>query len=235
VARLERGFEFERLLLFSDAVFAIAITLSAVSLPVPDLRGNVNDGSLLQAIFGNEDIVFAYLIGFAVIGLFWLGHHRVFATIVKWDTGLMVWNLVFLFLVAILPWPTRIMARYGQVPDATALYALFVAATGLALAGVWNHAWTHDLMVPGLDPRLHHYSVLRGLMIPGVFLFSIPLAFINPDYAQLAWIAVIPLEWGLSRWAHTHGIVRSISENHVDLILNQAKARLKTESSPPQG
>ena len=74
-ARSESRTGFERTVAFSDGVFAIAITLLVLSIDVPRLHGGQR---LDHALSGLSDNFVSYFIGFAVIGLFWVGHHYFF-------------------------------------------------------------------------------------------------------------------------------------------------------------
>jgi uncharacterized membrane protein len=69
-------FGLERLVFFSDAVFAIAITLLALDIRVPELAGTVTNDGLAAAIAALGPRIFAYVLSFAVVGLFWLAHWR---------------------------------------------------------------------------------------------------------------------------------------------------------------
>ncbi len=85
-----------RIIFFSDAVFAIAITLLAVNLRVPSGGGGGSADELSKAIPG----IFGFAISFAVIAFFWLGHHAMFRYITAVDRPLIALNLVFLGTIA---------------------------------------------------------------------------------------------------------------------------------------
>src|SRR5262245_29583651 len=85
--------EYERVLFFTDAVFAIAITLLVVDLRVPAEGVFVDSGHVLR-----EDLssIIGFAISFAVIGVFWVGHHSIFRYITAFDRRLILLNLLFL-------------------------------------------------------------------------------------------------------------------------------------------
>jgi hypothetical protein len=91
--------EYDRVLFFSDAVFAIAITLLVVDIRVPDIAGVVN---AYQALHDARYKILGFAISFLVIGLFWMGHHRLYRYITALDRSLIFLNL--LFLIAFLPY-----------------------------------------------------------------------------------------------------------------------------------
>ena len=85
----------ERLIFFSDAVFAIAITLLTLEIRLPATDGSLTNAELLQSILAIGPKYIAYIISFLVIGLFWIGHHRKFQLIRKYDGTLMFFKLAF--------------------------------------------------------------------------------------------------------------------------------------------
>src|SRR5688572_4531447 len=86
----------ERLIFFSDAVFAIAITLLVIEIHVPQIESGAPDlaywGALAQLI---PNFV-GYAVSFGVIGIFWAGHHRAFCLSGRYQVRAALWNLVFL-------------------------------------------------------------------------------------------------------------------------------------------
>ena len=100
--------EYDRVLFFSDAIFAIAITLLVVDLQVPD--GPVQSGTLLRETLPQMG---GFALSFAVIGLFWIGHHGLFRHIKGLNRTLIMLNLLFLGCVAFLPTRPPWSARPG--------------------------------------------------------------------------------------------------------------------------
>jgi uncharacterized membrane protein len=95
---------------FSDGVFAIAITLLVLDIPVPQVaRGQLGD-----ALLDNWPDYAAYVVSFAIIGLIWINHHAVFGYVERVDRGLLFLNLNLLLWTALIPWPTRLLAEFMQ-------------------------------------------------------------------------------------------------------------------------
>jgi uncharacterized membrane protein len=189
--------EYDRVLFFSDAVIAIAITLLAVNLRVPAALGKIVHGrAVLTAshVLG-EPHVRASLIGFgisfAAIGLFWLNHHVIFRYIIALDRTLIVLNLIFLGTIAFLPYPTQVLSGAGNDPGAVIFYALCVSAAGLAEGAVWLYAnyARAGLTVPAVSEVRLHYT-LRFARAPVVFLASIPIALTRPVDATYFWLLI---------------------------------------------
>jgi uncharacterized membrane protein len=121
---------FERLVFFSDAVFAIAITLLVLDLKLQTgPQGQILFDRLVPKLIG-------FVISFSVTAFYWLAHHRLFKTLRAEDPWLRAVNLVFLACVVFLAFPSSVVSEYVAVPWAVIFYALSVATTGLMLAAL---------------------------------------------------------------------------------------------------
>jgi uncharacterized membrane protein len=192
------GLALERLVFFSDAVMAIAITLLAIDLRLPPAEDLTNRG-LLELLAHLAPRFLAFFISFAVIGVYWVAHHRMFRFIAASDGGLILLNLLFLFFVALLPFLTSILGEHGNLSLAAAVYAAGLAAMGFSSSALWMYAVRRRLVLDAVTPALARYLRWRGLIVPIIFLASIPLVFISPFVAQLSWIAVMPAQRILAR------------------------------------
>lgn len=184
--------DYDRVLFFSDAVFAIAITLLVVDLRVPNLPARLIDaGQQLRAV---EPRIFSFFLSFAVIGLFWTGHHSIFRYITALDRVLILINLLFLGTIAFLPYPTALLGAAGtsQAP-ATILYAACVGAAGLGELAIWLWAIRANLVPDTVPSQLRRYLAARMVRTPAVFALSIPVAVIAPGVAPYLWLALIPI------------------------------------------
>ena len=97
----------ERMIAFSDAVVAIAITL--LILPLVGLELPDGDPNPLQTIWTNNyALILSFLITWAVIISFWLTHNRLFRMFENIDQAVILWNLVWLFAIIVLPFPMNL-------------------------------------------------------------------------------------------------------------------------------
>jgi uncharacterized membrane protein len=182
--------EYERVLFFSDAVFAIAITLLVVDLRVPDVVYNAP-----RELGADGHKILSFGISFVVIGLFWLGHHHLFRYITALDRRLILLNLLFLGTIAFLPYPTALLsATTGDQAVSIAFYAACVAATGLMELVIWLYAIRASGLVPvSISPTRRRYETMRLLPVPVVFALSIPVAFAVPVAALFSWLLLVPI------------------------------------------
>ncbi len=195
-----RGFTLDRIVFFSDAVFAIAITLLALNVHLPDGDVFASDAALVAALGHLAPQVFAFVISFIVIAAFWLGHYRTFRVLIGANAQLVWLNFAFLLFVALLPFPTSVVASHAGLASAAILYAGFVATTGLLSALVWVYAaQVAGLARPTVTPELARHLTYRALSVPLVFALSIPVALINPQLAEASWALAGPIEAIVSR------------------------------------
>jgi uncharacterized membrane protein len=186
--------ELDRVGAFSDGVFAIAITLLVLNIEVPDVPGN-DLGSAISAL--SDDFV-AYGIGFAVIGLFWYEHHKLFALLGRANGRLVLVNTALLALIALMPFTTAVLGRYDE-PLAVALYAgnvgLTVILSGLtALVAIGGGLYAEPVPVLG-PPRSRQRELIVDTTARAlVFLVSIPIAYaISESLAKWFWLLLLVL------------------------------------------
>jgi uncharacterized membrane protein len=192
----ERGLDVDRLVYFSDAVFAIAMTVLVLSIHLPSVPGEKLGHVLRQLV----PSIWSYFLSFAVIGMFWLGHHRMFHYIRRIDPTTLQLNLVLLSLIAIFPFPTEVLGTYGQHPLGTMVYAAAATLVGSSYAVLWWHvSRTAGLLRPETPREYIVHSQLRSITIPAVFALSIPVALWSPDVAKFVWILAIPMRVVLVR------------------------------------
>ena len=122
-----------RLLALSDGVFAIAMTLLALDLRLPDLGTDPSDAQLRHALGDDWRSYLAFVISFYVAANYWGVHRRAMRAVTTIDTRLISHTLPLLLLVAALPFPASVLATYGDLPTALAFYSAFNVVANLAL------------------------------------------------------------------------------------------------------
>ncbi len=185
----ERDLALERLISFSDAVFAFAITLLAIDIRLPALPANVSDGEVFNHLLALGPKYYVFGISFLTVGLYWLGHHRMFQHIVRCDIILLLLNLLLLMFIAFIPFPLSVMVDNYYNRTAGVFYALTIAVTGLVSAGMWLYASAGGrLLAYNLDRPSFLRSTLVGFFLtPTLFLLSAALVLWNPFLAHILW------------------------------------------------
>jgi uncharacterized membrane protein len=139
----------ERLLFFSDAVFAIAITLLVIEIRLPPLSHSAGEGELGRALLSLIPLFVGFVVSFLLVAQTWIEHHKMGRQLGGWDVGLLWRNALLLMFVAFLPFATAVMSEHPRLRVAVALYAFTFAALGLAKLGFWRHAVRRGLVDAG--------------------------------------------------------------------------------------
>jgi uncharacterized membrane protein len=182
-----------RITAFTDGVMAVAITLLVLSIEVPSVPDSELPGELDNLILP----VLVYGLAFALVGRFWVIHHRLFEELERFDGRLMALNLLFLGFVALLPFSTDLMSTYDKVPEANAVFAVTVAAISATHWHMARYSVRHRFIPNPAHPLAHP----SGLGFTAVFLLSIPVAYIDTSLSQLMWIGAAFLHYPLRRVA----------------------------------
>jgi uncharacterized membrane protein len=184
----------ERVVFLSDAVFAIAMTLLVLELRLPALEEPGDGDALRDALLAIVPRLGAYALSFAILGAYWLSHWRRYHRVARADGRLAWLNLLFLGLVAVIPFPTAVIGEHGDLPLAVVLYALSLSLAGLAGTVAWLYASRAGLTADGTPTGLRDSGTLRGLVVPAVLLGSLVLLpVLGPYGVELSWIAIVPL------------------------------------------
>lgn len=177
-----RGDDVGRIQAFSDAVFAIAITLLVLDLDIP---ASTDPDRLTSALGDLWPQYLAFALSFAVIGMYWISHHATFRFVQRYDGTLLWLNLLLLATIVAIPFPTRVLADFGDTRSAVVLYAGVLCAAGTASAVLWWYAARRDLLRPDLDDTAIRVRLRRALSAPVVFAVSIPVALATPNAVYL--------------------------------------------------
>jgi uncharacterized membrane protein len=152
---------------FSDGVFAIAITLLILDVRVPrppaDPAVSFDLGHELLHLW---PALVAYVMGFTIILVMWVSHHRIFTIVRKTDQAFLFWNGLLLMLVTFVPFPTALLAEYmtSKGHDEVRLAAMVYAGHGffisLAFTALWRHAVKGGrLLTPGhMEDKIRELS-----------------------------------------------------------------------------
>jgi uncharacterized membrane protein len=194
--RRNEGLEFDRAAFFSDAVYAIAMTLLVVGIGVP----KVTDARLGEALSELDTSIISFFIGFFVLGYYWISHHQMFSQIRAVTTPFLVVNLVYLAVVAFLPFPTAVIGVNGDAPLAFVLFAGCLAAVSILEVALYTCALRDDLLTERPDATGRRHDVIAGLIPAAFVLLSIPVAFASTRAAFLLWLLILPAEGLLDRY-----------------------------------
>lgn len=158
-----KDYGLERLIMLSDGVFAIAITLLAIELHLPEHW----DRTLVGLINTMWREFFGYIISFLVIAVYWASHRRTFSRFRRSDGGLTAINFLILGLVTLLPFGSKLIAEGGPTGEPYLIYLGLITAIGFANALLWGYAaFLGDILKEKLPFGLRIVVLLILLIVP---------------------------------------------------------------------
>jgi TMEM175 potassium channel family protein len=186
-----------RLETFADGVFAIAATLLILNVRlIPTADCTVLSCQILHA----WPSYVAYAVSFLTIGIIWVNHHNVMRQIARADRTFLMITVLFLMVVAFIPFPTQLVAEhisgaFGDAQAATVTYGITLTLTAVLFNAVWFYAARRNrLLHTEADPR-----VVRGISRtfvwgPWTYLVLTIVAAISPDLGAVGF-ALFALFW----------------------------------------
>ncbi|HXC58094.1 MAG TPA: TMEM175 family protein [Steroidobacteraceae bacterium] len=182
----------ERMLFFSDAVFAIAITLLIIEVHVPELpRGSpaADYGTALAHLIPS---VVGYVVSFLVIARSWITHHAAFAHSPRFDASLLWPNIQLLMIIAFMPFATAFLAKNLGAVVPTLVYNVALMIASLLSVRLVRKATALGDAGQIYGPDGLAFLRTRGLGVFFAALLALLLGLLIPVYSEMA-LATAPL------------------------------------------
>jgi uncharacterized membrane protein len=177
----------ERVVFFSDAVVAIAITLLALALPVPTGTDGFTNGQMLHALGRHWPDYLAFFISFYVIGNHWAAHRRVFRFANRMNHRVTALNMLWLLMMILTPFAARLLASNGGFGVRFTIYAVIQVVASASLLLISREVVARNLLRADTPDSARHHDDSGTLGMIVAFLISIPVAFVT--------------EWSFAVWA----------------------------------
>ena len=179
----EKNLELERLVFFSDAVVAIAITLLALELRVQPANGHLAFADIANAWHKFA----AFFVSFIIIAVFWVNHHRFFVHIKAIDSRMMVHNICWLLFIVLLPFTSSLIGNDPFNRTAMLVYSVNVLLVTYFQNMIWDQATMHKELLKDTvtDALEREYRVGCNLAM-GNALIAIVITFFSPIVAFIA-------------------------------------------------
>ncbi len=181
-------FQLDRIALFSDAVFAIAITLLVIEIKVPvvSYERALFDKEFNHALLEMTPEFIGFFISFVVIGNYWRAHHTIFGYVTDYNRKLISLNTWFLLTIVCMPFTTGMMSKYIFFKPYL-YYCINVILSGLVQLRLWIYITNPRNKVSGfIPPGMVLYKKYSALIVVGCFLLSLALfPLIGPAFARL--------------------------------------------------
>ena len=200
---LKKEFQLERMILFSDAVFAIAITLLAIEIKVPEVAKEiVTDHLLVQKLDELLPKFIGFLVSFFVIAVYWIVHHRMFGFVVNYNHRLLWLNLVFLLAVVLMPFSSGFYSEYivRRLKMPMIVYVCNIVFLATMSLVIWEYiASPRRGLSEGITPHMKKYFRFRAL-VPCVAFLLLGSIYVFVDPAIAIWLPLfIPIVMRLLR------------------------------------
>jgi uncharacterized membrane protein len=188
----------ERLVFFTDAVAAIALTLLVLPLSemVPEL--SAEHAQAIQVFTDNQWKIYTFLLSFAVIGRLWYAHHQMFEHVEAYNGPLVYLNFGWIFTIALLPFPTQIVGGFQTSRFAVLFYIGTILVNSLC--------YTAMVRVIRRTPEVHgdaepitDQALVNSLLTSAAFLVAFIVGAIWPHLGYWALLLVAAAQW-IARW-----------------------------------
>jgi uncharacterized membrane protein len=170
----------DRLKALADGIFAVAMTLLVLELVVPEIK-DISNKELTGILLSMWPKFLAYVLSFLIAGIYWLIHHSIFDAIKYYDATLAWINILFLLLVALIPFTTSLLGEFFLQNTSTIIYGIHLLLMFLGGYSLWTYAtWKRILVIPDLDPGLITGARRMGYVYFVILSIAIIVAFFIP-------------------------------------------------------
>ena len=201
--------EKNRLEAFSDGVLAIIITIMVLELKVPHTVEQLPHTAELADLKPLLPVFLSYVLSFIYVGIYWNNHHHMFHSTRHVSGGILWANLHLLFWLSLFPFTTGWVGENHLAPTPTAIYGAV-----LLLAGIAYFILQHTIIAQQGRNSILAAAIgkdWKGKLSLGLYLVSIPLAFVSP------WIAI-----GLYAFV---AILWLVPDRRIERVLAQREGR----------
>jgi len=177
----------------ADGVFSIAMTLLVLDLRIPQLPSSISDEQLGASLATLLPNFLSFILSFLLLAIYWIGHHIQFSFIRRTDRTHQWLNMLFLFLIVLVPFSAAMLGRFGSHRLAVVWYGGNIAAAALALQLHWWYATRNRRLVdPALTDAIVRRLSARLLLSIIVYPIAMVIAFFSTTTSLIIYI-VVPL------------------------------------------
>lgn len=183
-----RGLSTARVASLTDGVFAIVLTLLVLDLHAPTAT---SQAQLLSELRGIAPQLILFVISFAIVAVFWYGHHMEMHWIVRSDRVHLGITLAFLLTISFVPFSASLLGRNPELPLAASIYGANLFLAGVVRYIHWAYATDGSrLVAPGLDPEFVRHIRHVFILVPVLYLVAAGLSWINTIIAIPAFVLI---------------------------------------------
>jgi uncharacterized membrane protein len=194
----KQDFQVERLTFFSDAVFAIAITLLIIEFKVPHVTKESSFNTVWTELVDLRNSLFALLLSFTLIASFWIQHHFLFKHLHNYNNRIVVASFFVLLPIIFFPFTTAFLAESSENSSVVILaFRLFLVNNILAGMALYFFYWLALKKYKELSYEMNKTEKIKFnsaiLFKTGIFLVILLLTLFTANIKILFWAIVICL------------------------------------------
>lgn len=208
------GVGFDRVVFFSDAVFAIALTLMAIDIGVPEIEDPTSTAQLWEAIGQKGTLLAGFAVAFVWVAIYWRANHRFTNSLAGMSSRYIAAIVVYLGLVALLPFPAGMLGEYWENPVAIIVFSAYAALMSTMEVVLFVVADRGGMFKDPISPKFRKFAILGSLTPVVAFVAAIPLAFVSTIAAIAAYFVVaVALGFLVNKIFDTKNLVKNPSVN----------------------
>ena len=156
----------ERIVMFSDGVFAIVVTLLVLELRVPPITDELSSVELLTALIAMKQKFISFVLSFLFVVMLWVSHNIWFRTLVKTNTTVMWLNNLFLLLVCFIPFPTALIGEYPGNSTAMIIFGINWMLIGIVMWYVGRYCFHAGFVSQHVDYKRYGEAIrIMGFLL----------------------------------------------------------------------
>ena len=187
-ARQRRQGDPDRVVAFTDGVFAIIITILVLEIGVPS---NLSEQSLREALDETGATLVAWVISFLLVGMYWVWHRDLFVQVREVNRDLVWLNLIFLLPVSLIPFAAAMLGEYHDEPIALHLYGVVLVAASLARVGMYHYVSKRPaLLWEPTTARARRVGLSISAAPIALYLLAMLLAGLAPPVSLIVYLSV---------------------------------------------
>lgn len=200
----------------ADGIFAIVMTILVFEIRIPDYAGMVSDQTLLKSLLALSPVFLSYLLSFSLLFTYWRSHHFIESILAKnIDTRFSNLNAIFFFFVALVPFSSHLLGKYGYSQTAIIFFALNVILIGLSLFTMREYVIKSETIENALVTKTENEHANMRILFPvGASLVAIFVSFFSGVIAILLFTLAILFNLLEKSTKHTFTIIDLFRKNN---------------------
>jgi len=185
-----------RIAALSDGIFAFAATVLVIEIHTPDIASIHTEADLLAALAADAPQLLTWLLSLMTLGIFWVGQQTQLNQLARADRDLSWLHFVFLAVITVLPFSTRLLAEFFQFRTAFVIYWANILLAGVALYAGWSYASRNDL-VRDPSPEVTKAILRRVVIAQGLYAIGLIAGLFHVE-AGIALIILVQLNYAVA-------------------------------------